>query len=138
MAAQRLGLVYLDSYSLSLDVATSASLCLCFCDATFFAMFSKKNLLGASMVLYLDVVMNEEEVLSIFNDLTTKNPPFPYWKFDKIEVQFKTPPPPPPPHAEVKAEFRFAPYEIELLSQTLRIQNSPARTELWLLERKGF
>lgn len=27
MAAQRLGLVYLDSYSLSLDVATSASLC---------------------------------------------------------------------------------------------------------------
>ena len=88
------------------------------------------------MVLYLDVVMNEEEVLSIFNDLTTKNPPFPYWKFDKIEVQFKDPPP--PPHAEVKAEFRFAPYEIELLSQTLRIQNSPARTELWLLERKGF
>lgn len=41
------------------------------------------------MVLYLDVVMDEEEVLSIFNDLTKKNPPFPYWKFDKIEVQFK-------------------------------------------------
>ena len=78
-------------------------------------------------------------MLSIFNDLTKKNPPFPYWQFDKIEVQFKDPPPPPPPlDAEVKAEFRFAPYEIELLSQTLRIQNSPARTELWLLERKGF
>lgn len=60
MAVQRLGLVYLDSYSLSQDVATSASLCLCFCDANFFAMFSKKNLLGASMVLYLDVVMDEE------------------------------------------------------------------------------
>ena len=95
------------------------------------------------MVLYLDVVMDEEEVLSIFNDLTKKNPAFPYWKFDKIEVQFKDPPPPPPQpppplDAEVKAEFRFAPYEIELLSQTLRIQNLPARTELWLLERKGF
>ena len=78
-------------------------------------------------------------MLSIFNDLTKKNPAFPYWKFDKIEVQFKDPPPPPPLDAEVKAEFRFAPYEIELLSQTLlRIQNSPARTELWLLERKGF
>ena len=49
------------------------------------------------MVLYLDVVMDEEEVLSIFNDLTKKNPAFPYWKFDKIEVQFKDPPPPPPP-----------------------------------------
>lgn len=85
------------------------------------------------MVPYLDVVMDEEQVLSILNDLTTKNPPFPYWKFDKIEVQFKD-----PPDAEVKAEFRFAPYEIELLSQALRIQNSPARTELWLLERKGF
>ena len=79
-------------------------------------------------------------MLSIFNDLTKKNPAFPYWKFDKIEVQFKDPPPPHPPplDAEVKAELRFAPYEIELLSQTLRIQNSPARTELWLLERKGF
>ena len=90
------------------------------------------------MVLYLDVVMDEEQVLRIFNDLTTKNPPFPYWKFDKIEVRLKDPPPPPLLDAEVKAEFRFAPYEIELLSQALRIQNSPARTELWLLERKGF
>lgn len=73
MAAQRLRLVYLDSYSLSLDVATSASasLCLCFRAANFFAMFSKKNLLGASMVLYLDVVMDEAQVLSIINDLTT-------------------------------------------------------------------
>ena len=87
-------------------------------------------------MLYLDVVMDEEQVLRIFNDLTTKNPPFPYWKFDKIEVRLKDPPP--LLHAEVKAEFRFAPYEIELLSQALRIQNSPARTELWLLERKGF
>ena len=136
MAAQRLGPVYLDSYSLSLDVATSASLCLCFRAANFVAMFSKKNLLGASMVLYLDVVMDEEQVLSIFNDLTRKNPPFPYCKFDKIEVQFKDRPQ--MSDAEVKAEFRFAPYEIELLSQALRIQNSPARTELWLLERTGF
>ena len=46
------------------------------------------------MVLYLDVVMDEEQVLRIFNDLTTKNPPFPYWKFDKIEVRLKDPPPP--------------------------------------------
>ena len=89
------------------------------------------------MVLYLVVVMDEEQVLRIFNDLTTKNPPFPYCKFDKIEVRLKDPPPP-LLDAEVKAEFRFAPYEIELLSQALRIQNSPVRTELWLLERKGF
>ena len=48
------------------------------------------------MVLYLDVVMDEEQVLRIFNDLTTNNPPFPYWKFDKIEVRLKDPPPAPP------------------------------------------
>ena len=45
------------------------------------------------MVLYLDVVMDEEQVLRIFNDLTTKNPPFPYWEFDTIEVRLKDPPP---------------------------------------------
>ena len=72
------------------------------------------------MVLYLDVLMDEEQVPRIFNDLTTKNPPFPYWKFDKIEVRLKDPP---LLDAEVKAEFRFAPYEIELLSQALRIQS---------------
>ena len=44
MAAQRLGLVYLDSYSLSLDVATSASLCLCFRAANFLAMLWKKKI----------------------------------------------------------------------------------------------
>lgn len=36
VAAQRLVLVYLDSYSLSLDVTTSASLCLRFRAANFF------------------------------------------------------------------------------------------------------
>ena len=97
MAAQRMGPVYLDSYSLSLDVATSASLCLCFRTANFVAMFSKKNLLGASMVLYLDVVMDEEQVLSTFNDLTRKNPPFPYWNLIKLKYSSKTTPPPPPP-----------------------------------------
>lgn len=43
------------------------------------------------MVLYLDVVMDEEHVLSSFNDLTRKNLPFPFWKFDKIEEQFSSP-----------------------------------------------
>ena len=97
-----------------LDVSTSTSASLVFLNVS--AMFSKKNLLAASAMLYLDDVLEEEQVLSIFSDITRKNPPFPYWKFDRIEVQLED-----MSEAEVKAEFRFAPYEISLLSQALRI-----------------
>ena len=67
-------------------------------------------------MLYLDDVLDEEQVISIFSHLTRKNPPFPYWKFDRIEVQLGD-----MSEAEVKAEFRFGPSEIDLLSQALRI-----------------
>ena len=43
----------------------------------FTAMFSKKNMLAASLMLYLDDVLDEEQVISIFSHLTRKNPPFP-------------------------------------------------------------
>ena len=39
-------------------------------------MFSKKNMLAASLMLCLDDVLVEEQVISIFGDLTRKNPPF--------------------------------------------------------------
>ena len=73
-------------------------------------------MLATSLMLYLDDVLDEEQVINIFSDLTRKNPPFPYRKFDRIEVQLED-----MSEAEVKAEFRFAPSEIELLSQALRI-----------------
>ena len=85
----------------------------------FTAMSSKKNMLAASLMLYLDDVLDEEQVISIFSHLTRKNPPFPYWKFDRIEVQLGD-----MSEAEVKAEFRFGPSEIDLLSQALRIPDT--------------
>ena len=93
-------------------------------------MFSKKNMLAASLMLCLDDVLDEEQVISIFGDLTRKNPPFPYWKFETIDVLLSD-----MSKAEVRAEFRFAPSEIDLLRQALRI---PQKFEPWLQERKDF
>ena len=76
-------------------------------------------MLAASLMLYLDDVLDEEQVISIFSHLTRKNPPFPFWKFDRIEVQLGD-----KSEAEVKAEFRFGPSEIDLLSQALRIPDT--------------
>lgn len=73
-------------------------------------------MLVASLMLYLDDVFDEEQVISIISDLTRKNPAFPYWKYDKIVVQLED-----MTEAEVKAEFRFAPSEINLLGKALRI-----------------
>ena len=70
-------------------------------------------MLAASLMLCLDDVL---DVISIFGDLTRKNPPFPYWKFETIDVQLSD-----MSEAEVRAEFRFAPSEIDLLRQALRV-----------------
>ena len=56
-------------------------------------------------MLSLDDVLDEEQVISIFGDLTRKNPPFPYWKFETIDVQLSD-----MSEAEVRAQFRFAPF----------------------------
>ena len=79
-------------------------------------MFSKKNVLAASLMLCLNDVLDEEQVISIFGDLTRKNPPFPYWKFETIDVQLSD-----MSEAEVRAEFRFSPSERALLREALRI-----------------
>ena len=60
------------------------------CSFNVFKMFSKKNLLAASTImLYLDDMLEEEQVLSNFKDIARKNPQFLCWKFDKIEVQLQ-------------------------------------------------
>ena len=79
-------------------------------------MISRKNTLAASLMLYLDDVFDEEQVISIISDLTRKTPAFPYWKYDKIVVQLED-----MTEGEVKAEFRFAPSEINLLRKALKI-----------------
>ena len=81
-----------------------------------YLMFSRKNTLAASLMLYLGDVFDEEQVISIFSDLTRKNPAFPYWKYDKIVVQLED-----MTESEVKADFRFTPSEINLLGKALRI-----------------
>ena len=73
-------------------------------------------MLAASLMRCLDDVLDEEQVISIFGDLTRQNPPFPYWKFETIDVQLSD-----MLEAEVRAEFRFAPSKIDLLRRALRI-----------------
>lgn len=73
-------------------------------------------MLAASLMLYFDDVFDEEQVISIFSDLTRKKPAFPYCKYDKIEVQLED-----MSEAAVKAEFRFPPSKIYVLGKALRI-----------------
>ena len=72
-----------------LDVARCCNECEGFGYLFLCLMFSRKNTLAASLMLYLDDVFDEEQVISIFSDLTRKNPAFPYWKCDKIVVQLE-------------------------------------------------
>lgn len=70
----------------------------------------------ASALLYMDDFFDEEDMLVIFDELTRKNPVFPYWKYEKIEEQLKD-----ISDAEFKAEFRFGMSELQLLAEALRI-----------------
>lgn len=69
-------------------------------------------------MLSLDDVLDEEQVISIFGDLTRKNPRFPYWKFETIDVQLSD-----MSEAEVRAQFRFAPFRDR--SSLSSSQNAP-------------
>ena len=62
-------------------------------------MFAKKNVLAAAIMLFND----EDEMFCVFSELNRKNPPFPYWNYDRIEKQMDD-----MSSAEIKSEFRFA------------------------------
>jgi hypothetical protein len=79
-------------------------------------MFAKKNILSASLMLFLDDIIDEDEMFMIYTELNRKNPVYPYWKHERIEMQLDD-----ISDAEFKTEFRFGLSELDLLSQALRI-----------------
>ena len=50
-------------------------------------MFAKKNVLAAAIMLFNDEILDEDEMFCVFSKLNRKNPPFPYWNYDRIEKQ---------------------------------------------------
>ena len=79
-------------------------------------MFAKKNVLAAAITLFNDEILNEDEMFCVFSKLNRKNPPFPYWNYDRIEKQMDD-----MSSAEIKSEFRFGHSELPLLAEALQI-----------------
>ena len=81
-----------------------------------FAVFAKKNVLAAAIMLFNDEILDEDEMFCVFSKLNRKNPPFPYWNCDRIEKQMDD-----MSSAEIKSEFRFGHSELPLLAEALQI-----------------
>ena len=79
-------------------------------------MFAKKNVLAAAIMLFNDEILDEDEMFCVFSELNRKNPPFPYWNYDRIEKQMDD-----MSSAEIKSEFRFGHSELPLLAEALQI-----------------
>ena len=79
-------------------------------------MFAKKNVLAAAIMLCNDEILDEDEMFCVFSELNRKNPPFPYWNYDRIEKQMDD-----MSSAEIKSEFRFGHSELPLLAEALQI-----------------
>ena len=79
-------------------------------------MFAKKNVLAAAIMLFNDEILDEDEMFCVFSELNRKNPPFPYWNYDRIEKQMDN-----MSSAEIKSELRFGHSELPLLAEALQI-----------------
>ena len=67
-------------------------------------------------MLFNDEILDEDEIFCVFSELNRKNPPFPYWNYDRIEKQMDD-----MSSAEIKSEFRFGHSELPLLAEALQI-----------------
>ena len=67
-------------------------------------------------MLFHDEILDEDEMFCVFSELNRKNPPFPYWNYDRIEKQMDD-----MSSAEIKSEFRFGHSELPLLAEALQI-----------------
>ena len=61
-------------------------------------------------------LINDEEFVLLYDLNSTKNPDFPYWKYEKFDLDLMT-------DDECKAEFRFLKNDIYFLQQALPIPN---------------
>ncbi|KAK3705284.1 hypothetical protein QZH41_008168, partial [Actinostola sp. cb2023] len=79
-------------------------------------MFSKKNILAATAMLYMEDIFDEDEVVAVLTELHRKKPPYPYWKHKHVEYSLQE-----MEESEVKSEFRFGTHELALLMEALQI-----------------
>ena len=63
---------------------------------------------------YFDDLLDDEEFVLFYDLNRTRNPPFPYWKYDPFDLNQMT-------EAECKAEFRVEKQDIPTLAEALQI-----------------
>lgn len=69
------------------------------------------------LIAFSEDIVNEEEFVLLYDLNTSKNPPFPYWKYDRFDLDNFT-------EAEFKADFRFEKHDIDVLAEVLEIPES--------------
>ncbi|XP_015772316.1 PREDICTED: uncharacterized protein LOC107350588 [Acropora digitifera] len=77
-------------------------------------MFSKKSILENSALLFLENVLDESDLLCVYDVLNRKNPRLPYWNYRHFDLNTIS-------QDECKTEFRFGKTEILVLAEALQI-----------------
>ena len=77
-------------------------------------MFSKKSILENSALLFLENVLDESDLLCVYDVLNRKNPCLPYWNYRHFDLNTIS-------QDECKTEFRFGKTEILVLAEALQI-----------------
>ena len=77
-------------------------------------MLSKKSILETSVFLFLEDVIDEDEMLAIFDLNSRRNPCIPYWNYPKFVLDNIS-------EDECKTEFRFGKAELPVLAEVLKI-----------------
>ena len=77
-------------------------------------MFSRQTTQDALAFMFMEDVIDEVEFSMLFETVNKKNPPFPYWSYDRFDLTRVT-------DEECKAEFRFGLAELPLLAKVLAI-----------------
>lgn len=77
-------------------------------------MFSKKSILENSALLFLENVLDESDLLCVYDVLNWKNPCLPYWNYRHFDLNTIS-------QDECKTEFRFGKTEILVLAEALQI-----------------
>ena len=77
-------------------------------------MSSLRDVSNALLISHSSNLINDEEFLMLYNLNSSKNPDFPYWNYQKFELENLS-------DDEYKAEFRFYKNGIYFLKEALRI-----------------
>ena len=80
-------------------------------------MFSKQAIFDTSVLLFMEDVLDESELLCIYDVLNQRNPCLPYFNYPRFDVNNLS-------HDECNTEFRFGKAEIPFLAEALQIPNT--------------